>query len=469
MIIQLELLMAFKINPLMITNIIKNYLSDINRFQSYDYDKIIRCREKNFLNLIRYAFTIPVYKKKYAEAGLKFSDIKRFEDIKKLPIITRSDFVENFPDGVISKNQSKKSVEVNTSGSTRNPLRYYTDQFTLMKTLIIYVRELRQYGFKWNKTKMSMIANFYSGTGPSRYFDTGAFPTLKPFFSLDNFQLINCDDDLKEIMKKLDSFKPDFLAGFPGPLRHMAILKQDGFGKNLNPKCIISSGGLLDKYNRKEIEDAFDVKIYDLFASTEAGPISFECDKCNNHINSDYIYLESIDRNGDNIPKGKPGILALTRLYGGGTPIIRYTGMGDIITLKEGFCDCSLPTDLIDVINGRIKECIVLPDGKIIFANKIKELPGQVIHELHTDMLHKIQVVQENLDKVEVNVIVNPNKTYTKESVDVFLDKIRELTYKLCENKLDVEVNNVKFLKAEEHNPTSTPGVLSKIKVTDYL
>jgi phenylacetate-CoA ligase len=453
----------------MIGKVIKHYLIDINRFDTKDFENIEKYRNKLFLKLMKYAFTIPLYKKKYSKAGISIEDIRNIDDIEKLPIITREDLMDNFPKNVIPYGMKDKSVLINTSGSTRNPLLYYTDQLSLMKTLIIYVRELREFGFQWTKSRISIIANFFSGTGPTRYFDSGAIPTLKPFFSLENFQLLNAYDDLKEMINFLDKFKPEFLSGFPGPLRHMALLKKQGYGKNVNPKCIISSGGIIDKYDKLEIEEAFGVKLYDFYASTEAGPISFECKRGNYHINSDYIYLETVNKNGKKIKKGKPGILALTRLYGKGTPIIRYTGMEDIVSLKEGFCNCKIPTELIKKVHGRIKESVVLPSKKVIYADNLKLIPGEVMYNLKTDMIYRIQVVQEQLDKIEVLVIINEKKRKGSVPVKNFLNELKDSYEKLFENRIDVTVKDVKKLKAEEANPDSVPGVLSKIDVYKYI
>jgi len=460
--------MVSKSNPFLIYKIIKHYLSDINRFQTYDFEKIKIFRNKLFRRLVKYAFNVPLYKKRYLDAGISIEKIKSLEDIEKLPIISREDLMNNYPSGVIPYKKEKKSILMNTSGSSRNPLSYYTDQLTLMKTLIIYVRELREYDFQWKKSKMSVIANFYSGTGPTHYFNTGAFTTLKPFFSFENFQLLNADDDLKEMIDSLDKFQPEFLAGFPGPLRHMALLKNQGYGKNVNPKCIISSGGIIDKYDKIEIEQAFGVKVFDLFGSTEAGPISFECNLGNFHINSDFLYLETVDKNGRAIKKGKPGILSLTRLYGKGTPIIRYTGMEDFITLKKGSCKCGLPTELIEKVHGRIKESIVLPSGKIIFANNLKILAGKVMYKLKTDKIHMIQTVQESLKKVEVLVIINDEKRKIGVSIKELLDELKDSYEKLFEGEIQVKVKEVKELRSEKANPESKPGVLSEINIYKY-
>lgn len=455
--------------PSLIATAIKNYLSDINRLESHDFDYIKKYRDRVFRNFIKYAYTVPLYKKKYKDAEIHPDNIRGIDDIEKLPIIRREDLVNNFPAGLIPPDTEKNTVLINTSGSTRNPVSYYMDQHSGMKPLILYVRELRRYGFRWNKSRISMIANFYSQTGPTRYFDSGAIPTLKPFFSLNNFQLLNADDDLRDMINKIDKFKPEFIAGFPGPLRHIALLRNKGHGKNINPKCFISSGGLLDNYVKKYIEETFSARVFNLYGATESGPISFECEEGNFHINSDFIYLETVDLAGEKLQKGKSGRLALTRLYGKGTPFIRYTGMGDIIKLKDGICDCGLETELIEKVHGRIKESIVLPDKKVIFPDKLADVPGKVMHMLKTEKINRIQIVQHSLNKIEVLVIMDEHERYTGASVDKFLNELKTEYEELFGSEVELEVREVTKLVSEEGREDSTPGILSKIDVNKYI
>ena len=203
--------------PWLLVMLAKDYLSIINRLDYWDLDKIAEYRNKLFCHLIKYAFTVPLYKKKYGAAGIKPQDIKGIEDIEKLPIINREDIINGFPKEIIPPGTEKNFILANTSGSTRNPVSIFTDQYFLTKSMILFIRELRRHGLKWNKLRFSVISNFYSQTAPTRhFFATSA--TLKPFFSFNNFQIINCDSDLKEMINQMDAFKPEIIIGFPGVL-----------------------------------------------------------------------------------------------------------------------------------------------------------------------------------------------------------------------------------------------------------
>jgi phenylacetate-CoA ligase len=457
------------VKPGLLLTVFKDYLSDIDRIKKYNFERLKRYQNNAFLKLIRYAYTVPLYREKYKEAGIHPGDIRGIEDIGKLPIINREDVIRHFPLGTVAPRLKRKSVVINTSGSTRNPVSLYVDQYTLMKALIAYVRELRQYGIKWNKSRISVIANFYSRTAPTQYFSSGANPTLRPFFSLNNIQQINADDNLKDIIDRVNKFQPECIVGFPGPLRHLALLRDKGYGQDIRPRCIISSGGLIDIYEKKRIEEVFGTKVFDIYGSTEAGPVSFECEEGSSHINSDFVYLEAIDADDNIIEKGKSGKLAITRLYGRGTPLIRYTGMGDVITLKDGMCRCGLETELIERVHGRIKESIVLPNQKVIFPDILADIPGRVMGKLKTDKIDRLQLVQKALDKIDVLVIINEVRRTVGPSIDELFHELKAEYEHLFGPAVEVNVKEVTKLVSEDGSEDSTPGIIPKINASKYI
>ena len=69
--------------------------------------------------------------------------------------------------------------------------------------------------------------------------------------------------------------------------------------------------------------------------------------KGNYHIQSDLVHLEVLDNNGNYVESETPGKTVVTRFYGHGTPIIRYTGLDDIITPSFDTCDCGINSKLL--------------------------------------------------------------------------------------------------------------------------
>ena len=136
----------------------------------------------------------------------------------------------------------------------------------------------------------------------------------------------------EKLINEIDKFQPKFLGASPNMLRNLAFLKNNGYGKHINPKNILSFGSILDSYTREYVEKTFDTKILDNYGTTETGPLAFECILGGYyHVNSDFVFLEFLDDQNKPVPYGEPGHLVVTRLYGEGTPIIRYTGIRSMI------------------------------------------------------------------------------------------------------------------------------------------
>jgi phenylacetate-CoA ligase len=456
----------------MLLRIVSHYLSDLDRLKKYDLEKIKRHRDNSFLKLLKYANSVPLYQKKFKDSNININNIRGFENIENFPIISRDDINAHYPSGIIASGLEKNSILVSTSGSTRSPVSLYLDQFTLLKALTLYARELKNYGLNWRKSRISLIANFYSETAPTQYFVSGSSPAFKSFsfaFSTNNIQQVNCDDELLNIVKDVDSFKPECIMGFPGPIRHLALMREKGLGQNINPKVIISSGGVLDSYEKKHISEVFNCKVFDIYSANEVGPVSFECEEGNYHIHSDVVNVEAIDKKGNLKDKGKEGLLAITRTYGRGTPLIRYTGMGDIISLKEGQCSCGLNTELMNAVHGRVKESIVLPSDKLVYPRDLMDIPGHVMRELKTNKIHQLQVIQKSINKIEVLIIIDEENRNVGPTLEKFFEELKKKYKTTFGPDVDVIIKEVKEFRSEKDRPDSKPGVLSKIDAWDYI
>ncbi|MDC7240970.1 MAG: phenylacetate--CoA ligase, partial [Spirochaetales bacterium] len=77
----------------------------------------------NLKKLVRHVYeTIPFYKKKFDELGVKPDDIKTLADISKLPFTTKDELRETYPYGLLACDK-KDVVEIHTSsGTTGTPV-----------------------------------------------------------------------------------------------------------------------------------------------------------------------------------------------------------------------------------------------------------------------------------------------------------------------------------------------------------
>jgi len=454
--------MTNPLHPGILYHLLRGYLHDVNRIWRQDCEEIERYKSKQLRCMVRYAYDVPVYRKKYRAAGIHPTDIRGIEDLKKLPFISKDDFRKNFPDGLIHPQFDASCASVvSTSGSTGQPVSLYTDVYTVIKALFGFIRELKEYDVSWRKTKMSIIADIAPHAIEETYLCGGVIPTLRRLFSFDNLQILHVGDEPRDLIAKIDSFQPEFLGGYPGVLRALAVLKRKGEGKHITLRVISSSGAVLDDYTKRYIEDAFDAPIYDAYGSTEAGPVAFECMEGNYHIHSDFVHLEFFDETGEEVTNGEPGRAVVTKLYGRGTPVIRYTGMDDILVPLAGECPCGLRTDMLRTVGGRRVHAIVLPDGEIIPPFSITGIPAKVMQESDTDKIKQFQLVQESYERLVMYLVIDEELRYLGPSVEVIKKAIQEKLQLRVGNGIEVVVEEVACIKTEGNLPPTV--LISKV------
>jgi phenylacetate-CoA ligase len=405
------------LNPLFLIRISKNYLSAMDRLWRYNSEQIRKYQDRALRNVIKYAYSVPLYNKKYREAGIHPNDIKGINDLKKLPFITKQDLQNNFPKKIITKNFNyKNGFLISTSGSTGKPVFVYIDRFSAIQSLLIFARELKVYGGNWRKSKIALIIDIEPGSAEHTFFSESAVPFIRKFINLRNIKYIHLGEKPEIIIKELDEFKPEFLGSDPNILRQLAELKYNGFGRSVNPRILFSSGSMLDNYTKRYVEYAFDANIFDLYGTTEGGPLGFQCINGNYHIHSDFIYLEFLDEENHPVSNGKPGHVILTKLYGEGTPIIRYDGLDDIAIPIENNSDCGISSQMIKQIEGRTTQLIYLPNGKTLSPLTVTGIPAKVMEKFKSYKIKQFQIIQHKLEKIEVlvdidNKIDNDNLT----------------------------------------------------------
>jgi len=454
-------------NPITGIPFLKHVIMDPKRIIRMSTQQLEKYRNKVFRKIVKYAYTVPVYHQKYKAAGIHPEDIRGIKDITKLPFIAKKDLVDNFPDGIIPPNYDKsKAVVVSTSGSTGRPVSVFFDYSVYSEGIGASIRTSVIHNSNWIKAKFANIGNFSSGKADeaaSRIF----FKSAKFAYSSKKYGTFNAFEPIKEVMKKLDAFSPDVMLTYPVTYLNLALLKNKGFGKNVNPKFLVVSGYVLDDYTRSYVEDAFKCKMFNGYGaaetSSEAG-IAIECPQNKWHINHDYFHVEAIDDSMEPVDLGKIGHIVVTRLFGKGTPIIRYTGLDDWVKLTDYYgCGCGMCTPTFkDGIEGRRNTSIILPDGRI-FPSASFAILSVVLNKMKTRKVKQFQIIQNKLDDIEILIVIDEELRNQDPQIDLLLEKIKEIYEEKVGPDIRITVKEVKEkdIKSEPNKPA--PLVISRL------
>ena len=199
-------------------------------------------------------------------------------------------------------------------------------------------------------------------------------------------ELLSIGEPVGEMVARLNGFQPDIITGYPSVLLVLAGEQQEGRLK-ITPKVILCSAEQLTDETRLLIEERFSCPVGNVFCSTEGGEVSILCGHGRMHLNSDWIIVEPIDREGNPVPPGTMSdAVLITNLMNAVQPIIRYR-VDDCVILHEEPCECGLPFPYVDLL-GRSDDLPVF-DGDsgqvrlspIVFLNAVTDIPGIAIFQ----------------------------------------------------------------------------------------
>jgi phenylacetate-CoA ligase len=435
-------------NPLFLLRIAQTYLSDIDRIWRLSPKEMVTYQDKQFRHQIKFAYTIPLYHEKFKSVDIHPADIHGINDIRKLPFITKNDLRKHYPQGIIPPGfDTQHALMVSTSGSTGKPVTIFLDKYSAIKSLIGFVRVLRAYNGNWKNSKTILVIDTGPGSIENAFFKNSAIPFLQRFISLDNIRYVNIDEPPEKVMEEIETFSPDFIGTDPNMMRQLAVLRNDGKGDDINPEKLFTSGSVLDLYTRKYVEKAFQTSVADMYGTTEAGPLAFECDNGQYHIHSDFVYLEALDEGQQPVSINKPGKLVVTKLYGGGTPIIRYTGISDIITPTENECNCGITTQIIKQIEGRTTDLLILPDGSSLSPLTITGIPAKIMDEYNTYKIKQFQIIQHTISHIEVLIVLDEKERDKGIPVSDLLNKLQNRFKDKIGQNVKVTVKEIKEIQ----------------------
>ncbi len=192
----------------------------------------------------------------------------------------------------------------------------------------------------------------------------------------------------------------------------------------------------------KKITDAWDIKLYSTYASTEMQTAFTECGHGKGgHHQPELLIVELLDEHNQQVAPGEPGEVTITTLGVEGMPLLRYK-TGDICQYYDEPCECGRTTLRLSSIIGRKKQMIkfkgttLYPPSLFDLLNGMEEILDFVAevysNEIGMDevLLHilPINYTDECDRKIRANLQarlrVSPYVTYVQ------YDEIQKMQYK---------------------------------------
>lgn len=396
---------------------------DEKRMEEYRLDKL--------KSLVNHAYkNVPYYTELFDRIGLKPEDIITIEDIRKIPILTKSAAREN-RERLLSKDiEHRVYSEVKTGGTTGPPLR-------ILKDVDSYAFEWGSFyrWFNWIGIDIGdPIATFWGApTVLSVNLKKKIIKSITNYLTnqyyFNSFEL--SDDSMSKVIKRLNRCRPKLIKGYLSAILQIATyLKRHNLKLNFQPTAISTTSETLLPHQREIIEEAFGCSVFDQYGCTEVTAVSYECkEHLGMHITQEHVIVEVItDDNSENISTGK---LVLSDLDCYVMPIIRYEN-GDSVSLSNGICKCGVQLPLIKSVDGRVSQTIELKGGKnvhgVFFTDVLYELPRQGVDIIRFQVFQRksgeIEFRYESFDELSKDYL-----SQLEQSLSRFFDKVQLIRY----------------------------------------
>ncbi|UCH14159.1 MAG: phenylacetate--CoA ligase family protein [Bacteroidales bacterium] len=368
---------------------------------------------------------VPYYHDLFNRENISPDDIKKLEDIKKIPYLTKDIIRENI-DRIISPTVPKKYIKNVLSGGTSGlPLEFYLDKRTSSPIEMAYIQHLwKRIGFKLYDRCIVLRGEALSVKEDKKYWKMNRSIN---WLSMSSFH-IN-DQTFSIYLDKINSFKPKFIIAYPSVIYLLAVLfKRYDIPPIKSLKAIILSSESVYESQRKYIENVFNTRAFSYYGLSEKCCIAAECENSTFYEFAPYYgFVEYINQDEEWCTKeDEKGEIVATSFNNYAFPFIRYkTGDTCIFTNKK---QTERNWPVIKQIIGRAQEFLVDRTNSVVtftchdepFYTIIKKINA---YQFHQDKPGEIKVLIENiepLDETELSKVKEELNDYYKDIAFTF-------------------------------------------------
>jgi phenylacetate-CoA ligase len=376
--------------------------------------------------------TVPYYKKRFDEVGIKVDDVRSLADLRRLPFTYKDNLRDNYPFGMFTVPMDDVVRIHASSGTTGKPTVVGYTARDIQTWSELMARTLMAGG----ATRGDMIHNAY-GYG----LFTGGLGFHYGAEELGASVIPISGGNTKRQVMIMTDFGPTILTCTPSYALLIAeVAEEMGVDfREFNFKAGIFGAEPWSEQMREEIERKLNIKAMDIYGLSEIiGPgVSVECIEAQNglHIFEDHFIPEIIDPDTEEVlPYGTPGELVFTTITKEAFPVIRYRTR-DISVLYPEPCHCGRTIVRMGRVQGRSDDMLIIR-GVNVFPSQIES----VIMEIDGIEPHyQLEVAREGrLDTLTVKVEVNEK---------VFSDEVKNL--QKMERKLEDNIKEMLSVSAE--------------------
>jgi phenylacetate-CoA ligase len=424
----------------------------LEKSQWFSEEELKEYQNKRLREIIEHCYeNVPYYRNLFDELRLKPDDFRDTNDLKKLPLLTKDIIKKNLP-LLTAKNIKKfKPSLYQTSGTTREPLKFYLDKSSHILEFCYYWRYWSWAGYRLGDPFVQFSPQYFLKRNNK---DFSSYSPLTKYLILNSNLL--CFDNLDRFVALLKRYKPLFIKGYPSTISTLALMLEKAGSADIHFKAVFTIAEKLLGHHKQSIEKFFNCPILDSYGHMESAVAVSQCPHGSYHINSEYGIFSIDEKEEIGHPKGnRVGEIIGTSLHNFAMPFLRYR-VGDIAVLDPTHkrCECGRGLPVVKEITGRTDDIIITPDERFITG---AHGPFNFV-----DGILWYQFVQESKERVVVKI------TRSEEvSAQLIEERLRHNLQKMLGERVNITFEFVPLSHSSE-SPKHKP-IISYLDIKDFI
>ena len=393
--------------------------------QWYAQEQLREIQLVKLRQLLHYAQTsVPFYRQRFAQLGLRAEDIHSLEDLRHIPPLSRGDVIEHGKEMVdecwassvaaaeqrppsslgapisFARFKKHKLVKCSSSGSSGEPVVYYEHG---SKSAVSWAFELLLKS--WHDIDPGMTESRFVRLSKD-YLPNSATARLRrmmwrqwilPGLSLSAREYDAC---LSAMLK----FRPHVLWGFVSAMTGLAeYIRENRISlRSYRPDLIVGWAEPTYDHQQQLLTDVFQCRVTSLYSCHEVGHIAAQCPAGRFRVNQEHLLVETEPALLQE-PASQLGEVLVTSLYETPMPFIRYR-LGDVAELGTHSCPCGRNLQTLSNLAGRSSEIFTTKRGRMVAPNFWCHL---LRREPQGSFIRQFQVVYRKDGGIRLNLIAH--------------------------------------------------------------
>jgi len=389
--------------------------------QWWSKEKLEEYQMQQLSKLLHHAYeNVPYYRRVFDERNLKPKDIQDFNDLRKLPCLTKDIFKRHFSEFIARNFKLKNLPTSHTSGTTGKPLQFYENQDTNQKELAFIYHQWSRVKVKPGDLVVQLRGEIIKGNKPFEYDPIWKILRLSP--------IINSKENILYYLEIMQEFGARYIHGYPGTIALLSSnIKRYGFSVPFKLNAILFASESIYSWQRNITKEVFNCQIFSHYGQAEKVVLAGECE--NN------TYYHCIPQYGITEIDPTTNEIIGTSFLNYINPFIRYRTT-DIVSqpVSLGCNKCSrYYYPVFSSVEGRLEDFIITPEG-------IPVSPAVITHPFKKlKTIKETQIIQKSLNYIKVNVV--PWDDHVSDLLQSELLKLCQGLHKIFGSNMKIETD----------------------------